>query len=44
MDTLVRMLARDRLPEYLAILAEKVKNDPSPSTEMMERLERLSQS
>jgi hypothetical protein len=44
MDTIEGMLPRELFPQYLAILTEKVRNDPYPSTEMLQRLERLSRS
>ena len=44
MDMLEGMLPRELFPEYLAILTEKVQNDPYPSTALLERLERLSKS
>ena len=44
MDTLEGMLPRELFPEYLAILTEKVQNDPYPSTALLERIQRLSRS
>jgi hypothetical protein len=42
MDMIEGMLPRELFPQYLAILTEKVQNDPYPSTELLERLQRLS--
>jgi hypothetical protein len=44
MDMIEEMLPRELFPEYLAILTEKVQNDPYPSTALLERLTRLSRS
>jgi hypothetical protein len=44
MDMVERMLPRELFPQYVAILTEKVQNDPYPSTELLERLQRLSAS
>ena len=44
MDMIEGMLPREMFPEYLAILTEKVQNDPYPSTALLERLQRLSNS
>ena len=44
MDLIEGMLPRELFPEYLAILTEKVQNDPYPSTALLERLARLSRS
>ena len=44
MDLIEGMLPRELFPQYLAILTEKVENDPYPSTALLERLERLSKS
>ena len=44
MDMIEGMLPRELFPQYLAILTEKVKNDPYPSTALLERLQRLSAS
>lgn len=44
MDLIEGMLPRELFPQYLAILTEKVQNDPYPSTALLERLKRLSQS
>jgi hypothetical protein len=42
MDMVEGMLPPELFPQYLAILTEKVQSDPYPSTEMLERLKRLS--
>lgn len=42
MDIIEEMLPRELLPQYLEILTEKVQNEPYPSTEMLQRLKRLS--
>jgi hypothetical protein len=44
MDLIEGMLPRELFPQYLAILTEKVENDPYPSTAVIERLQRLSRS
>lgn len=44
MDMVESMLPRELFPQYLAILTEKVEKDPFPSTELLERLKRLSAS
>ena len=44
MDLIEGMLPRELFPQYLAILTEKVQNEPYPSTALIERLERLSRS
>jgi hypothetical protein len=44
MDMIEGMLPRELFPQYVAILTEKVENDPYPSTELLERLQRLSRS
>jgi hypothetical protein len=44
MDLIEGMLPRELFPEYLAILTEKVASDPYPSTEILQRLKRLSAS
>lgn len=44
MDMIEGMLPRELFPQYLAILTEKVENDPYPSTELLERIRRLSAS
>ena len=44
MDVIEGMLPRELFPQYLAILTEKVQKDPYPSTEVLQRLERLSTS
>jgi hypothetical protein len=41
MNMIEGMLPRDLFPQYLGILTEKVENDPYPSTEILERLKRL---
>jgi hypothetical protein len=42
MDLIEGMLPPELLPEYLAILTEKVQSARYPSTDMLQRLERLS--
>ncbi len=44
MDVIEGMLPRELFPQYLAILTEKVQKDPYPSTELLQRLQRLSRS
>jgi hypothetical protein len=44
MDLIEGMLPPELVPQYLAILTEKVQNDPYPSKDMLQRLERLSRS
>jgi hypothetical protein len=44
MDLIEGMLPPELVPQYLAILTEKVQNDPYPSTDMLQRLQRLSRS
>jgi hypothetical protein len=44
MDLIEGMLPRELFPQYLAILTEKVQNDPYPSTAVIQRLQRLSRS
>ena len=44
MDLIEEMLPPELFPEYLAILTDKVRNEPYPSTDMLQRLERLSKS
>jgi hypothetical protein len=42
MDLVEGMLPPELFPQYLAILTDKVQKDPYPSTEVLERLQRLS--
>jgi hypothetical protein len=42
MDLVEGMLPPELFPQYLAILTDKVQNDPYPSTEVLERIQRLS--
>ena len=42
MDIIEGMLPRELFPQYLEILTEKVQNEPYPSTEVLQRLKRLS--
>ena len=42
MDMIEGMLPPELFPQYLAILTEKVRNDPYPSTDLLERVQRLS--
>ena len=42
MDIIERMLPPELFPQYLAILTEKVRNARYPSTDLLERLQRLS--
>jgi hypothetical protein len=42
MDLVEGMLPPELFGQYLAILTDKVQNDPYPSTEVLERLQRLS--
>jgi hypothetical protein len=44
MDMIEGMLPRELFPQYLALLTEKVQKDPYPSTELLKRLQRLSES
>jgi hypothetical protein len=44
MDMIEGILPRELFPEYIEILTEKVEKDPYPSTEMLNRLQRLSRS
>lgn len=44
MDMIEGMLPRELFPQYLSILTEKVEKDPYPSTELLQRLKRLSRS
>jgi hypothetical protein len=41
MDMIEGMLPRELVPQYIEILTKKVENDPYPSTEMLNRLQRL---
>jgi hypothetical protein len=41
MDMIEGMLPRELVPQYIEILTRKVENDPYPSTEMLNRLQRL---
>ena len=42
MDIIEGMLPRELFPQYLEILTEKVQNERYPSTEVLQRLKRLS--
>jgi hypothetical protein len=42
MDLIEGMLPPELVPQYVAILTEKVQNDRFPSTDMLQRLARLS--
>jgi hypothetical protein len=42
MDLIEELLPPELVPEYLAILTEKVQNARYPSTDMLQRLQRLS--
>ena len=42
MDIIEGMLPRELFPQYLAILTDKVRNERYPSTDLLERLQRLS--
>ena len=44
MDLIEEMLPPELVPEYLAILTEKVQNARYPSTDLLDRLQRLSAS
>ncbi len=44
MDMIEAMLPPELLPQYLEILTEKVQNETYPSTEVLQRLKRLSRS
>jgi hypothetical protein len=44
MDIIEGMLPRELFPQYLAILTEKVRAEPYPSTALLQRIERLSKS
>lgn len=44
MDMIEGMLPPELFPQYLSILTEKVENDPYPSTEILQRLQRLTAS
>jgi hypothetical protein len=44
MDLIEGMLPPELFQQYLAILTEKVENEPYPSTDVLQRLERLSRS
>ncbi len=42
MDIIEGMLPKELFPQYLEILTEKVQNERYPSTEVLQRLKRLS--